>query len=197
MKTNRQSAVQWLGIGAFLLGLIGCVPNTQPVVPCCYSGAVTAARLGELRFITRGGQSLSVAQALPGLTADPSAFGRSLPFDKVDIRAEAFASLRPIFNRYDANSDGVLQAPELTLLMVVESARGLGRDIVGLRTAQPIASLALSSAEMSAVVRYTEQNRGQFKPQTQRLFADIDQLERVLRVYRNDGGPDQSRIRVF
>ena len=196
---NRYSRFGLYSILAGLLALAvaGCAPPTQPVAPCCYNGAVTLARLSELSLIGRGGRSYSVAQALPGLHADLSAFGRVLPFDKVDIQTEAFGSLRPIFNHYDANGDTILQAPELTLLLLIESARGLGKDVVGARTQAPVASLQLSSSELSALVRYTEMMRPQFNPRAQQLFANIDQLERVLEVYRNDGGPDNNRIRVF
>ena len=197
MGNARGSFRRWLVACALLVGLGGCAPTTQPVAPCCYNGAVTLARLDQLRFIAPGGNSYTSAQALPGLRADSNPFGRSLPFDKVDIKTETFGRLRVVFEQYDANRDGVLQAPELILLLTVETARGLGKNIIGVRTDRPVASLQLSSAQTSALVNYIDTMRGQFNPAAQRLFADMEQLERVLDVFRNDGGPDGNRVRLF
>ena len=140
------------------------MPSNQPVAPCCYNGAVSLARFDDLRFIDAAGRSYSASEVLPGSRADASAFGRRLPFDKVDIRTESFGSLQAIFDRYDANRDTILQAPELTLLLMQESARGLGKNIVAIRTNMPVASLQLSSAELSALVHYTQRMRYSFGP---------------------------------
>ena len=112
---------------AAVMLLTGCAGSNDQIVPdCCYQGSITAARLSDLPMKLDEGGSVPVSQALDGFRPMPGFGGSRYPVREVDLRLVIESDMAPIFNSYDANRSTHVEQPELTVLYLIEAARGLG-----------------------------------------------------------------------
>ena len=155
------------------IALSGCVPSANLVKPCCYKGEVALTHLGDTRLTLESGATVAFGEVFSGLSADSHHFGRIFPFEKADIGLVTFGSLRDILPEYDANQDRILQKPELTVLYVLEAARGLGYPAVRIEPSGSNGAIATSRADESALVQFVERHAHEMALPQQKIFRDL------------------------
>ena len=111
------------------LTLTACAGTYEPSQPCCYTGDLELARVSDVYLALENGQRLSFDQAFPGYAPETGLFQSAFPFIELDIAQVTYASLLPVLPQYDANGDGRIQAPELTVLYVREAALGMRHNV--------------------------------------------------------------------
>jgi hypothetical protein len=169
--------------------LAGCAGTTAVVPPCCYVGEVTLARLEQVDVVLHDGSRIPVPQALPGYTPEPGLITRPLPFDHADIALVVYQTLRPVLPLYDANRDGFLEGPELTVLYLREAALGLGHDVDHLAVdGRRVRALQTATADIGGLMRFVAANQSRMKPEQRAVFRDLPRLGRDLLLHPD--GPD-------
>ena len=159
--------------GALAILLAGCGASTDLVKPCCYDGEVALTHLADTRLTLESGGSVPFGEVFSSFDAGPSPLGRSFPFEKADMGLVTFASLRDVLPRYDANTDRILQEPELTALYVQEAARGLGYPVVGIEPSGGSGAIATSRADVSALVIFVERHLHEMAQPQRKIFRDL------------------------
>ncbi len=171
-----------------MLALSACVATTVPVNPCCYDGPVAVTGFDQLTIKTTSGNTLSIQQALPGFKPQQGFLTSSLPFQEVNSEDIIYASLEPLLPIYDANRNGVLEKPEVTLLYLREAIRGLGVNVDQIGNPQPFQALAAPAADVGGLVQLVKARRGQMNPEAQLIFADLELLGSDLLSKGSEGG---------
>ena len=158
-----------------LLRLLG-VGGGRLVAHPTYSGECTLAHLRQLHYQTDA-QPIPVAQVIAHDGSKPRWFGRELPFANLDIDVLAPAELHALLHQYDANDNGYLEQPEITLLYVIELARAVDIPVRGVMLdGRPVRALQVSSSERDRLVRFSSKVRARFNAAGRKLFDDLDQL---------------------
>jgi len=173
-----------------MAGLSACASTTVPVPPCCYEGPVTITRLKQLTITTTSGSSLSIQQALPGFKPEKGFITRALPVREAESQDIIYASLEPLLPLYDANADGTLETPEITLLYLREALRGLGVNVARIGNPTPVRALAIPSADTGGLVTYVQSQQGRMSPEARQIFADLTQLGNDILTRGSEGGSD-------
>lgn len=176
---------------ASFLTLGACVTGSQPQPPCCYQGDVALAHVDEVYLALENGDRMAFDQAFPGYEPQTGPFTRSLPFDEVRIARVTFEALRPVLPQYDANGDGRIQKPELTVLYVREAAIGLGHDVNYVGTNARTDALVLPNQETGGLVRYVERNKSRMTPAAQNIFRSLVLVGQDDVLMERDRGPDR------
>ena len=178
-----------------LAGLSACVATNVPVVPCCYDGPVAVTWLEQVTITTTSGDTLSIAQALPGFKPQQGViFTSTLPFKEVDSEFVVYASLEPLFPIYDANGTGTLETPEVQFLYLREALRGLGVKAEQMGNPEPFRALAIPAEEVGGLVNYVKAHQSRMTPQAQRIFADLELLGSDLLSKGSIGGSDKQGL---
>jgi len=172
------------------LALAGCAANTTLVPPCCYEGAVTIARLGDLDVRTEDGKRMKVVDALPGFTPDERLFTRAMPFDEVESQDVIYASLIPLYSIYDANRNNLLERPEIIVLHTLEAMRATGTAVRHLGGDTPIGALAAPNADIGGLMNWVHAHLDSMNEEGQRIFRDLELLGRDLQNRGLDNGGD-------
>lgn len=168
-----------------VLALGGCASNRDLVRFPGYQGPVVLARVSSLRLYLAGGRSIPVTEALRGYHPQRGFFALLYPTPEIDLRGVAQKELYRIYSSFDANHDGVIERPELTVLYIVEAARGLGYPVVSLGK-PPIGALDTSPADIGGLVEFVRTHLSQMKPLEQRVFQG---LEDAYMFWLNEDGP--------
>ena len=181
--------------GCFVLVLTlvaagGCQSNQALVMPCCYAGPVTLARLADLDLVLASGRTLRFGEALPGLTTSHAPVVRSPAIlDEFYIARVGSRPLAVALAPHDANRNGRLEEPELTAFYVWEAARGAGHDVVELRSGgSPVGALQTSVADLGSLLAYVSRYRERFAPRTAELFRAVEREAEQQRIESLDGG---------
>ncbi|TFH50635.1 MAG: hypothetical protein E4H01_01845, partial [Lysobacterales bacterium] len=103
----------------------GCASPEALQAPCCYQGVFTLARLEQVRFVMNDGTEKTFAQVYKGFEAQNRDFPTQFPFRKINISGLTYDVLPVVFSEYDANQDGYIEEPELTVLYLREGAIGM------------------------------------------------------------------------
>lgn len=162
-----------LVLAALALGLSACAGNGSPRPPCCYQGELTLARVSEVYLSLESGQRISISEAFPGFAPRSGLLAPQLPFFNAEISIVTFGALIPLLPQYDANQDGFIQEPELTVLYIREASIGLGHDVNHVGGNPRVGALVLPGAEVSGLVQYVNDNRSRMSPGTQEVFRDL------------------------
>lgn len=176
------------------LTISACAVTTEPQPPCCYRGDLALAHVDEVYFSLENGNRLDFRQAFPGYEAQSGFFTTAFPFQEADIALVTYQSLLPVLAQYDANGDGRLQEPEITVLYLREAAVGLGHRVNHVGTNARTDALVLPKSESGGLVRYVGQNRSRMTPAAQKVFRDLENLGRDLRLDAPQNGDDERFI---
>ncbi len=172
------------GIGALLLlGLVACASTSEPVPPCCYKGNYELGHVRDAQLALSDGKKLGFSQAFPSYQVQSSLFPTGFPFDRAEIAQVVYTPLQPVLPQYDANENGLLEEPELTVLYIREAALGLGLndnhvEFENRRTG----ALVLPADEIGGLVRFVNGNVSRMTPSAQDIFQKLDWLGRDLRM---------------
>lgn len=162
------------GIGALLLiSLTSCASTTEPIPPCCYTGDAELAHVRDVKLALSDGNKVSFPQAFPGYQAQSGVFTTAFPFDEVEISQVTYGALRPVLPQYDANDNGNLEQPELTVLYIREAALGLGLNVDHVATDKRVDALVLPTGEIGGLVRYVDGNVERMSPEAQGIFKKL------------------------
>ena len=168
-RTRLKPAV----LAAALL-LAGCAGTGEPATPCCYQGELTRARAVDVYLALAGGGKLSLAEALPGIGAgDVGPLGPQLPFSSAEIALVTLGSLKPVLPRYDANGDGFIQEPELTVMYIREAAIGLGHEVDHVGVNPRADAIVLPESETRGLARFVDRNLFRMTRGAQAIFRDL------------------------
>ncbi len=158
-----------------LLGT-GCASPDTIRRPCCYEGALTLAPLQQVRFVMQDGSESPFDQVYKGFERQERDASTRFPFRRINISGLVFDVLSVVFPLYDANKDGFIDEPELTVLYLREGALGMGFEVSHLVVVGRVRALQISPLDAGALVRYIGVNRAGMSRQAQSLFREIDHL---------------------
>ncbi len=162
------------GICALLLTtLASCASTTEPIPPCCYTGEVELAYVRDVQLALSDGSKVGFLQAFPGYESQSGLFTTAFPFNEVEIAQVTYGVLRPVLPQYDANENGNLEEPELTVLYIREGALGLGLNVNHLTTDKRVDALVLPAGEVGGLVRYVNSNLDRMTPPAQDIFKKL------------------------
>lgn len=178
----------------FSLALSACAATTAPQPPCCYKGEVTLGHVDDVYLSLENGQRMSARQAFPGYEPQRGFITRSFPFLEARIARVTYASLLPVLPQYDANGDGRIQEPELTVLYLREAAIGLGHEVNHVGINPRTDALILPKSESGGLVLYVERNRSRMTPAAQTVFRDLVMVGQDLKLDAPQNGDKESII---
>ncbi len=162
------------GVCALLMmTLTSCASTTEPIPPCCYTGDAELAHVRDVQLALSDGENISFPEAFPGYQAQSGLFTTAFPFDKVEISQVTYGALRPVLPQYDANDNGNLEQPELTVLYIREAALGLGINVDHVATNKRVDALVLPTGEIGGLVRYVDGNLERMSPAARDIFKKL------------------------
>ena len=182
--------------GVFLLAIsfslsTACVSPDEVRRPCCYEGDLTLARLERVRFVLDDGSQLAFDQVFKGFQPQNRDVPTPFPFQKIGISGLVYDVLSVVFPTYDANKNGILEEPELTVLYLREGALGMGFKVSHLVVEERVHALQTSTGDVGGLVTYINANRSGMSKEAQALFMEIDHLAAQIR-RRGVGAADQT-----
>lgn len=181
-------------LAALSLLLSACATMDEPRRPCCYTGEVKLAHVRDVYLSLDNGQRLPFNGAFPGFEARTGLIGESFPFIEADIARVTYQSLLPVLPQYDANGDGRIQEPELTVLYLREAALGLGHKVSYVGVNPRADAIVLPSGEASGLVAYVKSRSGQMTPAAQKIFQELVMLGQDLRLEAERGDQDAGQF---
>lgn len=116
-----------------------------------------------------------------------------LPFRKVNISGLVYDVLSVVFPEYDANRNGFIEEPELTVLYLREGALGLRFKVSHLEVGKRVRALQTSKADTGGLVSYVNANRPEMSKDARALFHEIDYLSTQIR-RRGQEAADQTYL---
>lgn len=193
LSARRRFRVRAAVAGVLSLFLSACAATTEPQPPCCYLGDVSLGHVHDLYLGLDDGRRLAFSEAFPGYSARTGFFTTSFPFRRVDIAQITYAALLPVLPQYDANGDGRLEEPELTVLYIREAALGVGHDVRHVGMNDRVDALVLPAGEVGGLVRYVNTHLDQMTPAAQNIFQKLKLVGRDQRRQgsENDGARDR------
>jgi hypothetical protein len=180
-----------VGLGFFALIGAGNASPDKIRRPCCYAGALTLAHLQQLRFVMDDGSEQSFDQVYKGFETHQKGRRPQFPFRKIGISGLVYDVLSVVFPQYDANKDGFIEEPELTVLYLREGARGMGFKVSHLVVEERVDALQTSPADVGGLVSFINAHKAGMSKEARSLFAEIDYLTAQIQ-RRGIGAADQT-----
>lgn len=192
-NTTLLRAGAWL-LAATTLLLGGCVGSTTLIRDCCYEGDAALVYLDEVEFIAPDGNISKFADIYPGFVSQDSFLTKSFPFRKVQISQVTYDSLAVILPLYDANKNGFLEEPEVTVLYLREGALGMGRKVDHLAVkGKRFDAIMTSRSNVGGLMNYLDARQNSLSKEVQAEFRDMERVGLDI-IQRGSEGPDrQSR----
>lgn len=184
MTTDGLSATRWrrTSTAVLLVALAsGCASPDALRRPCCYQGALTLARLERVRLVMNDGTTRSFDQVYKGFEPQNRDFPDQFPFRSIGISGLVYDVLSVVFPEYDANANGIIEEPELTVLYVREGALGLGFKVSHLEIENRVVALQTSAADVGGLVEYIDANRANMSKEANELFGEMDYLSAQIK----------------
>lgn len=162
-------------IGLVLASAACALPN-EIREPCCYQGELTLAPLEQVRFVMDDGSEKPFDQVYEGFEAKERGMATQFPFRRVGISGLVYDVLSVVLPEYDANKNGFIEEPELTVLYLREGALGMGFKVSHLKVEVRVVALQTSPADVGGLVRFVNAQRPGMTKEAQALFDEIDFL---------------------
>jgi len=171
--------------------LLGAWVETSPAaVKCCYRGDVVGLRLAEVTVNLEDGRTLSFGELFPDFAPSTSFFTRNFPVYRLDIARVVYPKLAVILALYDinANDNGVIEEPELTVLYMREAALGLDQPVTHLGGKSPLWAIFATSGDIDGLIRLVNRRRSEMTPAARQTFDELDLLRRDFRLDGTEPG---------
>lgn len=195
MKHGRGSqALRLTALLGACAALLACTATTEIRRPCCYTGDVTLARLADVHLVLDDGTRMPFETAFPGFEPEKGFFTTTFPDPRIDIARVSYASLVPVLPLYDANEDGWLQYPELTVLIIREAALGMGHAVAHVAVDSRVSALSTSAADFGGLMQYVKRNESSMNETARQIFTD---LERVGQDWMLRGSESDNDVWIF
>jgi hypothetical protein len=156
--------------------LLACASSTDIRKPCCYTGDVTLAKLASVHLVLKDGTQLPFETAFVGFESQTGLFTTTFPDRKISIAQVTYASLIPVLPVYDANEDGWLQTPELTVLYIREAAIGMGHEVDYIGVNPRVSALTTSAGDFGGLMEYVKGNEAAMSEQARQIFSDLERV---------------------
>ena len=164
-------------VAATTLLLGACVSSTSLVKNCCYEGDAALVYLGEVEFVAADGSVASFADVYPGFEAQDSVLTKSFPFQKEQIGRVVYDALAVILPLYDANKNGYIEEPEITVLYLREGALGMGRKVDHLAVdGKRVDAITTSRSDVGGLMSYLDARKDSLSKNVQAEFRDMERL---------------------
>lgn len=181
MSRNPLTVVSLLTV-AFLLG---AWPAKSPAsLQCCYSGDVIHLPAADVQVKLEDGRTVTFGELFPDFETSTSFFKLMYPVYRLDIAQVVYPHLAVKFIEYDANNNGHIEEPELTVLFMEEAARGLDHPVTQLGEKSRVRAVFIPPGDIDGLIRLVDRHRADMKPDARKTFDEID----LLRIeFRLDG----------
>jgi hypothetical protein len=195
-RTCRAGILKQAAI-ASILSLLSACSTTSLVADCCYDGEAALTRIEGVDLVMADGTSRPFTDVYAGFEPQSGTFTKPFDFRKVRFSLITYDALAVVLPLYDANDDGVLLEPEITVMYIREGAIGMGHSVDHLAVNGKRASaITVARADVGGLMSYIHAHRDQMTPESQAIFRD---LERVGLDIRQEGseGPDRQRRKII
>ena len=172
---------------SLLLG--ACGGSTSLIKNCCYNGDAALVHVDRVQFVAPDGTTSTFDKGHPGYAPQDSFATKSFPFRKVDYAQVTYGTLAVILPLYDANKDGFLEEPEITVLYLREGALGMGREVDHLAVdGKRVDAITTSRSDVGGLMRYLDARKDSLTPEVQAQFRDLERVGQdiLLRGSEND-----------
>ncbi|GMQ74887.1 MAG: hypothetical protein BMS9Abin01_0127 [Gammaproteobacteria bacterium] len=175
------------------LFLGACVGSTSLIRNCCYDGDEALVELDRVQFVAPDGSTSTFDQIYPGYTSQDSFLTKSFPFRKVAYSQVTYDALAVILPLYDANKNGFLEEPEVTVLYLREGALGMGRKVDNLAVdGERVDAITTSRSNVGGLMRYLDERKDSLTPEVQAIFRDMERVGQDI-LLRGSEGPDRQK----
>jgi hypothetical protein len=164
-----------------ILASAGCASSEKIQRPCCYKGVLTMAPLQQLRFVMDDGSQLPFEKVFKGFQPQNRDFPTQFPFRKINISGLVYDQLSVVFPKYDANQDGFIEEPELTILYLQEGAIGMNFKVSRLVIEEQVIALQTSPADVGGLVSFINEKKAGMSKEARSIFHEIDYLSAQIR----------------
>ena len=186
LVARKQLFVVSLFACALLLG--AWAETSSAALKCCYHGKVADLRLSEVNVNLEDGQMLPFGELFPDFASSTSFFTLTFPVYRLDIARVVYPKLAVKFAQYDANDNGFIEKPELTVLYMREAARGLDEPVTHLGGKPPIRAIFATGADVGGLIRFVNRRRWEMTPTARQMFDELDLLRRDFRLDGTEPG---------
>jgi len=178
---------------AWTMLLLGaCVGSTSLIKNCCYEGNAALVHLDKVQFVAPDGAVSTLNDTYPGFKIQDSFATDSFPFRKVRYAQITYDSLAVLMPLYDANKNGLLEEPELTVLYLREGALGMGHKVDHLAVdGKRVNAITTSRADEGGLMIYLDARMDALTPEVQAEFRDLERVGLDI-VQRGSEGRDIS-----
>lgn len=177
---------------AIALFLGGCGGSTALIKNCCYEGEAALVHLENVQFVAPDGSISPLEDNYPGFKLQDSFLTKSFPFQKVQYALITYDSLAVLMPLYDANKNGYLEEPEITVLYLREGALGMGRKVDHLAVeGKRVNAITTSRADVGGLMLYLDARMDSLTPEVQAEFRDLELVGLDI-IRRGSEGPDPS-----
>jgi len=177
-----------LAAATLLLG--ACVGSTSLVRNCCYEGNAALVYLDAVQFVAPDGGVSSFADIYPGYQAQDSLLTKSFPFRHEQIAQVTYDSLAVILPLYDANKNGVIEEPEITVLYLREGALGMGHKVDHLAVdGKRVGAITTSRSNVGGLMNYLDAHKSALSEDVQAEFRDMERVGLDI-IQGHTQGPD-------
>jgi len=175
-RTQGLRTVPIVLLSAFLL--VACGSTTDIVKPSTYVGEIAEAPLENVYLVTHDDKRLSFMEVFEGFEAQSGLLTDALPIQKIAVADITYEAAAPAAAYYDANANnnGYLEAPELLVLYIRESAIGLGHSVDYLGVNPRVNALATSTSDTGGLMRFVKHNKTRMTDDAQKIIRDFDRL---------------------
>ena len=163
---------------AFMLG--AWVPESSASLRCCYSGDSIELQAADVEVKLEDGRLVSFGELFPDFTPSTSFFTLFYPVFRLDIARVVYSDLALKFIEYDANDNGYIEEPELTVLFMQEAARGLNHPVAQLGSERQLRAIFVSAGDIDGLIRLVNRRRSEMKPATRKTF---DHWKELIHLY--------------
>ncbi len=186
LDARKQLLVASLFTCALLLG--AWAETSTAALKCCYHGNVADLRLSEVNVNLEDGQMLPFGELFPDFAPSTSFFTLTFPVYRLDIARVVYPKLAAMLAQYDANDNGFIEEPELTVLYMREAARGLDQPVTHLGGKRPLWAIFATSADVGGLIRFVNRRRSEMTPAARQTFDELDLLRRDFRIDGTEPG---------
>ena len=173
---------------AFALVLGAWAPMSSASLRCCYSGDFIELQAADVEVKLEDGRMVLFGELFPDFTPSTSFFTLMYPVYRLDIARVVYPHLASKFIEYDANDNGLIEEPELTVLFMQEAARGLDQPVTQLGGESRLRAIFVSSGDIDGLIRLVNRRRSEMNPAARKTFDEIDLLRRDFRLDGSEPG---------
>jgi len=173
---------------AFSLVLAAWAPPSTAILRCCYHGDSPELNAADVEVKLEDGRTVTFGALFPEFESSTSVFPLYYPVYRLDIARVVYSHLFLKFSDYDANKNGFIEEPELTVLYMEEAARGLDKSITQLGDEGRLGAIFVPPGDIDGLIRLVDRHRSSMKPDAQKTFYEIELLRGEFRLDGTEPG---------